>query len=87
MRRWHGRILNGRGEHREVLQRALHCLVEGAVLVAAVTVGSAQRLQLAEVAVKVVLAQLLHRRRSAPREAHVLQQRDHIVPQALIVLV
>lgn len=72
MRRWHGRILNGCGEHREVLQRALHCLVEGTVFIAAVTVGSAQRLQLAEVAVEVVLAQFLHRRRSTPRETHVL---------------
>lgn len=87
--RW---ALYGRGEHREVLQSRLHSLVDGAVLLGAVAVRCAQSLQLAQVAVEVLVTRLLGGAPAAPTSAsagnaHMLQQGDHVIAEALVILV
>lgn len=79
-------ILYRRGQYSEVLQRALNCFVNGSIFIAAVPVGRTQRLEFAQVAVEVLLADLL-RRRAPTRKPYVLQEGDHVVAERFVVLV
>lgn len=85
------------------MERVFHGLVDGPVLIGAVAVGRAERLQLGEVRVKVIMRRLLagsgrrrragraasrgHRHGAAARDPHVLKQSDHIVAQTLVILI
>lgn len=76
---------DGRGGHGEIMESGSHAVVEGPV-VFAVIVG-AERVDLGEVRVKVVVVNALVRgRRAAAGQLDVLQQRHHVVPQRLVVL-
>lgn len=76
---------DGRWGHSEIMESGPHAVVEGPV-VFAVVVG-AERVDLGEVRVEVVVVEALVRgRRAAAGQLDVLQQRHHVVPQRLVVL-
>ena len=80
-------VSDGCRQDGKVLEGGLHRLVYRPVgLVRAIPIGGAQCLQLRQVTVEVLVAHPLLRSARGVRYSHVLQQRDHVVAQRLIVL-